>query len=239
MTDRSGELSAWLSVQRELALLVAHDIRNPLAAVLANLNYLELSVRPGDTDTLSALSDMKQSAEALLRLLDMETTIARLEAVPRIAPDERRPFSPAEALRASIDRFATLTDAAGIRVETQVVGSPRDLAGDRALFEQSIDALIANVMQHVRRGERARFTLLFASDAIVLSLEDDGAAFGEAGRDFGREGQLELKKRSDARYSRGLGLYLVGLATRAIDGTVDTDPRCGHGRVSMRFGTGR
>jgi signal transduction histidine kinase len=231
----SFDTARWLATQRELMLLMAHDLRNPLAAVLANLNFLELSCTPGDPDVLDAISDIKLSAESLLRMIDNLVSLSRLEAVGAArAQVPLRSLDAAAAVRAAFDRTVQSATAAGIDLALDVQDERAAFEGERSLVEQIVENLVGNVAQHVRRGRSARITLKTTATHVVLSLDDDGPVFGNE-NEFSRDGQLELKKRTDARYSRGLALYVIGLATHAMNGSLSVRNNDGKGHVAIAF----
>src|SRR6478735_2361817 len=96
---------------------MAHDLRNPLAAVLANLNFLELTTGPDAGETLEAVADIKLSAEVLLRMIENLVTIARLEAdLGTHAPPPSGPVDAAPAVRAAFERAAPTAQAAGVNL---------------------------------------------------------------------------------------------------------------------------
>ena len=212
---------------------MAHDLRNPLAAVLANLNFVELVARQDEQELLEAVADIKVSTETLLRLIENYVAIARLEAGRTNALGDMERVPAAEAVRPAFDRGLVNTRAAGVEVTLEVLDEEAVVPGDATTLGLLIENLMGNVSQHVRRGQRARFTLAATDTAVVISLDDDGPAFGPPERDFTRDGQLELKKRSDSRYSRGLALYLVGLIVSAMNGTVDTHSDDGKGHLIL------
>jgi signal transduction histidine kinase len=226
---------AWLEVQRELVRLLAHDLRNPVAAILTNLNVLELSLPPESPEALAVVEDIRLAAEALLRGIDNQVALASLEAelAGEGARESMRPVSVALAAEAALARVAPVAHAAGIELRVALPAGGVGVHGERALLEQLVENLVLNATQHVRRGGRARLAIEAGATVVRIRLDDDGPPFGAAGRDFSRGGQLLLKELSAGRYSRGLGLYLVGLAVRALGGSVHTRAEDGHGHVEI------
>jgi K+-sensing histidine kinase KdpD len=142
---------------------------------------------------------------------------------------ERMPAS--DAVRPAFERGLVGTRAAGVDVTLDVLAGDASVRGDANMLGLLVENLMGNVSQHVRRGQRATLTLRATDASVELALADDGPAFGPPDRDFTRDGQLELKKRSDSRYSRGLALYLVGLIVGAMSGSLDTRSTDGKGRL--------
>lgn len=229
----SPEISRWLATQRELVLLMAHDLRNPLAAVLANLNFVELVARQDEQELLEAVADIKVSTETLLRLIENYVAIAKLESGIRVVSDEMERVPAADSVRAAFERALPAIRAAGVEAALDVLANDACVRGDSALLELLVENLLGNVGQHLRRGQHAKLTLSATETAVILALDDEGVAFGPPGRDFTRDGQLEMKKRSDSRYSRGLALYLVGLIAGTLGGELDTSSPDGKGHLRV------
>lgn len=221
-SDRSDELRAWLAAQRDLTLLMAHDVRNPVAALLANLSYLELAVSPDDRDALEALSDMRRSSEQVLRMVENQVAIARLEADPVGSEYASMPVAIGDLMAQSVRRFGALLEEAGIAFEYEDLSGAAAVMGDSSAVETLCDNLVSLVIQHVPRGRAARVAMTADDTRVTISLDDEGSPFGPDDRDFSREGQLTLKSLSDTRYARGLGLYVIGLVARSMDGAIDT-----------------
>lgn len=225
--------SAWLATVRDLAELMAHDLRNPLAALIANVNYVGSSLPAADLDARSALADMRSSLQLALRLADNQVTIARLEARPS-EPASKRTFALGRCVVPALERVqSSLTDAdVTLTVDDRSDGAL--VSGDRAQCELLIENLLGNSAQHAGRGHTARLELTASETEVCVVLEDDGPPFGPASRDFTREGQIGMKTRPAARYSRGLALYVVGLVVGDMSGSIDTTPAEGRGRVTLR-----
>jgi signal transduction histidine kinase len=220
-TERSA-LAAWLATESDLALLMAHDLRNPIAALMANLSYLELSVSPEDKEALDALGDMRHACDQMLRTVENQVAIARLEASVDNADRSRTEVALGDLVQQSVHRFRSLLREAGIEVTVSDESHGASMAGDPILLETMGDNLLSSVLQHVTRGGRARLAITADDAHVALTLEDDGTPFGPPDRDFSREGQVAMKSHSDTRYTRGLGLYVIGLVVRANGGRIDT-----------------
>jgi len=214
---------------------MAHDLRNPIAALMANVNYLELAVPSDDRDALDALADMRRSAEQVLRMIENQVAIARLEATPDGTDRGRRALPLGELASQTIDRSRALFEAAGVTVTFADTSGTAAVSADPQLSALLIENVVANVLQHAPRGRTARLGVSADENTVELRLDDDGMEFGAVEREFTRAGQVAMKSRSDARYSRGLGLYVIALITRAMGGTIDTasPDHLGHLRLSF------
>jgi signal transduction histidine kinase len=223
----------WLATQRDLALLMAHDLRNPIAALMANLSYLELSVAPEDREALDALDDMRRSCEQMLRMVENQVAIARLEAPSEQNENARVEVPVGDLAAQSVKRFQKLFREAGVDLAYRDESVGAVVSCDPMHFEILADNLLASVLQHVTRGGRAELVVSADTRHVIITLDDNGTRFGAPERDFSREGQLVMKSESSSRYTRGLGLYVVGLVVRRIAGRIETNRARAGGHVKI------
>lgn len=214
--------------------MMAHDLRNPLAAIMANLAYLEVTPATQSPDVQETLADIKLAAESLLRMIDNHAAIGQLES-PNAAALPRAPVPLGDCVRVVVERAQALMRAQGIALAVRTPPEEVHVAGDRALFELLVENLLANAARHVRRGKGAALVVEARGPLAALTLEDDGPPFGPVERDLSREGQAQIKLPHDGRYSRGLGLYVVGLVTRAFGGAAATGAADARAALTLTF----
>ena len=106
MADKNDDLQNWRLVQCKLSRLFVHDLKNPISALAANLNFLETAQLEETEDMRGAVNDSILAANMLLRLADNFDMIALLES------GESSPFSHvnmAEFIRSAIGRNKEFT----------------------------------------------------------------------------------------------------------------------------------
>ncbi|MBI5516127.1 MAG: HAMP domain-containing histidine kinase [Deltaproteobacteria bacterium] len=221
--DPGDALSAWLHSQVELSHLMVHDLKNPLAAVHSNVDYLamQLDRLPDPREAREAVADIRVSVATLLRLLDQVASLARLEAavvapVPR--PLTRTRLSLNAAVRQAVERSRPRAALRGITVESALPSEELSVLAEREGLELLLEGVVGNPIQHLRAGEAVHLSLAREGAMARLRLGDPGLPFKPG--DFEREAQGELKRLPEARYGRGLGLYHLHLAARAFGGHV-------------------
>lgn len=225
-------------VCRDLLQLMVHDLRNPLAALSANASYLDMLLT--SFETREALGDLRTSLQVLQHLIENVALIAALRT-PRAneAPTRR---SLREAVDDAVRRQHEALAQAGVALRLELAPAPLWVIAPRGALEGLLDNLLWNVAQHVRRGGVAVLSAATGPDAassperpasVRLRLDDDGPPFGPAALAFSAAGQLALKQQSEGRYARGLGLYVLGLAAKALDASVDTHPELPSGALTL------
>jgi signal transduction histidine kinase len=216
---RDLALPEWLRLQEELVHLVAHDMRNPLQAIMANASFLDDATGATEQEAHETTSDIRSSADVLLRLIENSVTIARLES-PSAEALPRVPVSLLAAVEAAMERCAGIAASSAISLSLEASLGARVMA-DPQLLDQMIQNLITNGIQHSRRRSSVSLRVERQGERTAVVLLDQGAPFGPVERHFTREAQATIKFQPDGRYSRGLGLYVVGLVSRAFGGTIE------------------
>ena len=200
---------------RRLLGLMVHDLRNPAATIRANVTYVrEVGAAPETIeDVQEALADVDQALSDMLRGLDHLSWLGRMlvgESVVRVADGD------VAALAASYVEKETSRDIA-LDIETTPL-----VARGGAIVGQLLPMMLANSMQHARRGTIHVRAGRDGGD-VVVEVEDSGAALAIELRSkaFTLAGQVELKGRADGRYGRNAGLFASRLLAEAAGGTIE------------------
>jgi signal transduction histidine kinase len=215
-----------LAAVGRLASGVAHEINNPAAVALGNLEYvLECRARGGPLpeDAGDALGEAR---EGVRRIADIVRKLAGTKAA---RPDDAKAFSVGEAVGAAADRLR-----AGSRPEVElVVDLPADLTarGSVALLEQVLVDLALNGIQAIPQGRAGRVRIWAAKEAdkVLVRVSDDGSGMDE--RTLAR---LFEPFFSTKPVGQGAGLSLpVSLALlRSIGGDLRIDSEPGRGTTA-------
>jgi signal transduction histidine kinase len=227
-------------VLAELLALLAHDLKNPLAAAMANVGYVESFVRdvgdarasPEDaSEVRAAMLDARIACDALHRLVsNLEVIVCDLE---RPRPAEPAPVG----LRSIVDEVVArhLAPAAARRVEIVVEGERPWALCERDALLRAADNALANAIQHAPVGSRVTVRLWARGDSEVVSVLDLGVVVPEAlrARALSLEGQAELKGRTDGRYGRGLSLYAASSSARRAGGHLELGEQAGANVISI------
>jgi signal transduction histidine kinase len=151
-----------LLIARELHDVLAHNVS--LINVQAGVALHLLDEQP--ERARPALEAIKEASAETLREMRSVLDILR-------RPGEQPPRSPTAGV-AGVDELVARTKAAGISVDAQVTGSPRDLPAsvDLAVYRIVQEAL-TNVARHAHPGA-AVVRLAFNDDSVEILIEDEG-----------------------------------------------------------------
>lgn len=211
-----------------LMRLLAHDLRNPLAALVTNLGFARRLVDEGASaaELDDVLADSEGACE-VLRLL-----VANLEALARqgdVARDELgvAPMQVVEEVAAACRSQARMAEVELVTEGAEALG--RVPASRRALA-LVLENLATNALQHAPRESRVTLGVRRDAERVEFVVVDQGGAIPEAQREsavgFPTEGGRPQNAKS--RRGRGASLFVAksvaeanGLAL-AIGGEGDT-----------------
>ncbi|WP_404952801.1 ATP-binding protein [Streptomyces sp. 147326] len=211
--------------QRDFVADASHQLRNPLATLVLQLENVEPHIAPGPglTEHTRALDE----AERLEELLDGLLSLARLESGTAEPSDQ----DVAQAVRDRVTAWTPVFRAAGLHLTA--AGLPEELRA-RALPDAAgriLDALLDNAVKFVPRDGRVEvFATRAADGSAVVRVADDGPG--------APEDQLALLLRRFVRSPEhqnvrgsGLGLAIADELARGSGGGLDVRGNVPHGLV--------
>ncbi len=200
-----------LAVVGELAAVIAHEVRNPLAIISNAVAGLRKPLPKTDHETLLTILD-----EETLRLNNMVRDLLRYAR-------------PIELQRQEIDvndllsRIATLGPTpARVDAEPGIT-----ISGDPTLLRQAIENLRDNAQQAVGESGEVVLSAAFSAGDVEIEVRDDGE---------GMDTQI-LKRAKDAFFTTrpsgtGLGLAIVDRIANAHGGSFTIRSRAGEGTTA-------
>lgn len=214
-----------LAVVGELAAVIAHEVRNPLAIISnAVAGLRKQAISREDHDTLLTILD-----EETNRLNRLVTDLLRYARPVNL---QRQQFSLADLL----DRTLGLvnTDRSSIKIELKVECHEGRIWGDANLLRQVFDNLVDNGVQAMGTAGTLTVRVRTASEDGVDGLAVDIIDTGE-----GMDTQVRSRARDPFFTTRpsgtGLGLAIVDRIVDAHGGHFAIDSRAGEGTTVTVF----
>lgn len=205
--------------------IVAHDLRNPLNAILLQAELL-IEEQP-ETET-RAVQRIAASARNLLDMLERLLDVNRIEA--GTVATTRQPVD-LRILAAEVrERHAAAASRKGL--ELLLVGGsnlPGAMA-DPAVLGEVLDNLLSNAVKFSSPGQAVRLEFETLGREVAVAVQDQGPGFTEAdrGRAFGRFATLSARP-TGGEPTTGLGLFIVKKLTEAMGGRVELRSAAGEG----------
>jgi len=210
-----------LAVAGQMSAHVAHEIRNPLAAILLHSELLEDEISSDNMDTTEATTLIESIKGEIGRLSQFTDEYLSYTRLPQ---PKKQPVNPAEEVSSAIAMMAPELEGRGINVTFNPDNDISEVELDRGQFRQVLINLIKNSADAMPSGGRIGIFLMEAKDNFLLLLKDTGYGIPR-----------ELERRIFDPYfttkenGTGLGLALVQYIANAHNGWVDVESQEGSG----------
>lgn len=197
---------------REFAATTSHELRTPVAAVLANLELLDAAWGVPGADPAPLVGAARRQAERLAALVSDLLDLVRIESRGAVAPSSLEPVLLAGVLARAVEEVGAGGD---VRV------APTSLAvrGDEWMLARVFANLVSNGVRH--GGGTVHVTAGSLGDRVWVRVADDGPGIPPAHRErvFDRFYRVD-EGRSRAAGGTGLGLAIVKEMVENLGGTV-------------------
>jgi signal transduction histidine kinase/CheY-like chemotaxis protein/HPt (histidine-containing phosphotransfer) domain-containing protein len=226
-----AEAEAANSAKSTFLATMSHEIRTPMNGVLGMIEVLE---RQGlSAEQQRSVATMRDSAQALLRIIDDVLDFSKIEA-GKLNLEQAR-FSLSVLTDQVRQTFLPLAEAKGLSV-TSVIdpGSHDALIGDPTRVRQILFNLVGNALKFTGRGgivlragtaplggDRTRVTLVVQDTGVGLSEEERSRLF----RPFSQADSSTTRRFGGT----GLGLSIVRRLAELMDGSVAVESELGRG----------
>lgn len=217
--ERELAIKARLAEAGQMSALIAHEIRNPLAAISGAVQVLKSDLKPeGESAQLMDIV-LRESRR-------VSATIEQFLSLASPGPQEFNEFN----LGAVIEETVTMLRLSGeiggaIAVEGDFNASPVITYGNPSQFKQIVWNLIRNAVAAMPDGGRLRINLSREpGGSLTLNVIDSG-------RGMSPEESARIFEPFFSSFSggRGLGLTVVRRIVDDYDGTIDVRSEIGRG----------
>ena len=194
---------------------VAHEVKNPLSAILLHVEVARNKLQRGDSDVTPEMDIISRE-------------ILRLDRVVRTFLDFTRPVELSLAnvpmqhlMNEIVDLARPQANASKIQIETQIETEGAEVRVDRDLIKQAILNVVVNAMQAMPGGGKLRFECVPAEDSVEIRIADTGPGIPEELRE--KIFRLYFTTRKEGS---GIGLAMTFRIVQLHDGTIDftSDP---------------
>ena len=202
-----GSLERAKCEKEEFLALLAHELRNPLNAILGWLMIL----RQGRTDErllAKGLETIERSARSQDRIVEDVFDLTRIRSGKLRLNLE--PMSLNESVAQAIESIRPAAQAKNISLETDANTECTFILGDPYRIKQAVVNILSNAVKFTSRGGRVFVTLVGSGPTAQIIVEDNGQGFSAdfLPRIFDRYAQAN-EGFTDGRSGLGLGLPLV------------------------------
>jgi signal transduction histidine kinase len=197
---------------------VAHEVKNPLNAILMHVELARMKLAREDTDIAPQMEIISRE-------------ILRLDRVVKTFLDFTRPVElhPAEApldsfVREIVDLAAPQAEAAGIRVWVNADTDAANIRVDRDLMKQAILNVVVNAIQAMPQGGELRIECAVRDEEAEIRISDTGVGIPPELRD--KIFRLYYTTKPEGS---GIGLAMTFRIVQLHDGAIDFTSEPGKG----------
>lgn len=208
----------------EVITTVVHELKNPLAAILGNLEM----VRDDPTVIDRAHQAIQASGERMLALVQDMLTLTRLREPATV---EHVPVDLTAVVVAVVDQLAAQAGRAGVGVDLSGARPGVRVTGDGEELEQLVLNLASNAIKFSDAGDMVRLEVGTDPDGrAVLRVTDEGIGISPEDREglfteFDRGTDPEARRRPGS----GLGLAIAGRVAERHGGRIEVGSQPGRG----------
>jgi signal transduction histidine kinase/DNA-binding response OmpR family regulator len=210
---------------------MSHEIRTPMNGVLGMMEVLE--AEGVDDDQARTVATMRESAQALLRIIDDVLDFSKIEAGALAL--EEAPFSLTGLVDGVVTTFHSQAERKGLSLVSAIApGSTDALLGDPTRVRQILFNLLGNALKFTDRGGamiRARTEPLGnGRTRAILSVSDTGIGLSATQRARLFQPFSQADGSTTRRYGgTGLGLSIVRRLAQLMGGDVAVESAPGAG----------
>lgn len=157
--------------KNEFLAILAHEVRNPLAAIRSSVSVLQRAGTDAAASRL-ALGAIERQMLHLVRLVEDLLDVARISR-GKLALQRRR-IDLREALAQAIEASRPLCEEAEQALEVEVPEMPLFVDGDGVRISQAIANILSNACKFSPRGGSIRVSVGVENSHAIVSIRDTG-----------------------------------------------------------------
>ncbi|MBI3173857.1 MAG: ATP-binding protein [Chloroflexi bacterium] len=209
---------------------ISHELRTPLGALMGMSEMLQEGV-------YGPLNDLQKNLVS--RILNNATTLSHIfsELLDQSQIEsgqlrlKKEKFSPNAVVESVYSNYLSMALKKGISLHKELTNRvPQTVIGDQARTEQILSNLVVNAIKFTNTG-RVNIRIDGQGEANwVLRVEDTGAGISEEDMQMIFEPFRQADETTSRRYGGvGLGLSIVLLLVKAMNGAIRVDSKLGQG----------
>jgi len=205
------------SLRNALLSSISHDLRTPLASILASATSLKTFGGQFDEGVRADLLDtIEEEAERLNCFVGNLLNMTRLEAGALVL--NAVPFDIRESLARLVATYARR--APRRRLDLRIEGDGLVALGDEILFEQAVANVLENALRFGREEGRIELAALRLDESLLVEVADDGPGVPDHEMERIFEKFHRVAGAENVQSGAGLGLSIVRGLVEAMGGTV-------------------
>ena len=225
--EKLSRLGSQLSYAQKLAALgkltsgVAHEIKNPLNAMVIHVALLRERLRRASPETQASLDTLEKEIRRLDQVIQGFLRFTRPEDLQLTSVPLRELFDEVERL------VSAEAKASGIEIETELAEELPPVHGDRELLQQVFLNLVRNAEEAMPHGGRLHLEASRTEDGVEIVIADSGVGIEPEMLEKIFDLYVTTKQKGS-----GIGLSMVYRIVQLHGGEIAVESQKGDG---MRF----
>lgn len=213
------------AARRELVANISHELRTPIASILAAIETLETGLEPGDAQRFHQI--VHTEADRIAQTVEEMLELARLES--GLAQPQRQRVNAAMALREAAERMLPQAERAGLTLTVVDPEEPLPVDADPDLVQRALINLLHNAVKFTPAPGAVSVSARREAEMVWLEVTDTGIGVSaeDQPRVFQRFYRADRARRRAG--GTGLGLALVRHIAEVHGGGVRVSSRPGEG----------
>jgi len=227
LQHQNESLKSALQMRKDLAHMIVHDLRNPLASILLGCSLLKMKGQNLDDYELQKIDQISSEAKTLDGLIDTILVTAKLEADKLILHYEKMSLN---ILGNSVlQRFQDIANHRQISLIGEWVEPEPIVAADQSLMRRVFENLISNALKFSPTGSQIYLKTFYTDDRdFVFAVTDQGSGVPADKRDAIFE-RYETAKVLEQATQLGLGLAFCKMVIQSHGGHIEVTDNQPHG----------
>ena len=216
LAERNAKLVELEALKVTLTQTLVHDLKNPLAALVGNLELLGANADP---KTAARIARAKASGSRMHRMILDLMDVARLEEGRlQLQPEAVSAF---DVARSAVSDAEASASHRGVSIELAPPEGECTVHADPSILRRILDNLVANAVAHSSSESTVSVAVHCREEGIELAVTDQGCGIPAEHREriFEKYARFESHE-AGVTANRGLGLTFCRLATEAHGGTI-------------------
>jgi len=215
-----------VSARDDVLRIVAHDLRNPLTAIMMQASALE---RPGpepERRDQQARHVIAHAAKRMNQLIQDLLDVALVEAGQLQISATR--LSASDLVRDAVEMQEPIAASAKLTLRYDIKEGVRDIWGERKRLLQAFENLIGNAIKFTKEGGEIVVSAAPMGEQVVFSISDTGAGIAPDAAEHVFDPFWQAAT-SAKRLGAGLGLPIIKGIVEAHGGRIWVDTELGRG----------
>lgn len=218
--------------RREFSANVSHELKTPLAAILASAEIIGMKQTPKETDLHFAKNIVKETS----RLINLVNDIIKLSKLDSSSAESNREVVDIYQIAKDIT-YSLAPIANKSKVSLKLFGEKTEMRCEPAIIDEIIFNLVDNAIKYNKENGRVTVTIAPKNGKPTIIVEDTGIGVSAENKDriFERFYRVD-KSRSKEIGGTGLGLSIVKHGIEYHNGTLHIDSVLGQGtKITVTF----